>query len=194
LAAGQEGQGPICKRLLTSPLPAPNCEAARRAGWPRGGQPPRGKSGLHEAAVPGNARAGKPDGKRHREQSAAQVAARVKRWSKSPPRPWQQGRHGKPHREQCQIGPPRGTRRFRPIPPLGRFSREGSGWQLEAPGNRRTRGMVIEGGNPGTESGLQALRAHFPGLALLTRRVRRVKAQPQDRIQPKGPCLFGRRR
>ncbi len=29
---------------------------------------------------------------------------RVKRWGKSPPRPWQQGRHGKPHREQCQIG------------------------------------------------------------------------------------------
>ncbi len=31
----------------------------------------RGKSGLHEATVPGNARAGKPDGKRHREQTAA---------------------------------------------------------------------------------------------------------------------------
>jgi len=36
------------------------------------------------------------------------VGVRVKRWGKSPPRPWQQGRHGKPHREQCQIGPPRG--------------------------------------------------------------------------------------
>ena len=34
--------------------------------------------------------------------------ARVKRWGKSPPRGWQQHRHGKPHREQCQIGPPRG--------------------------------------------------------------------------------------
>lgn len=33
---------------------------------------------------------------------------RVKRWGKSPPRRWQQGRHGKPHWEQCQIGPPRG--------------------------------------------------------------------------------------
>ena len=30
----------------------------------------RGKSGLQEAKVPGNARAGQPDGKRHREQSA----------------------------------------------------------------------------------------------------------------------------
>ena len=39
---------------------------------------------------------------------------RMKRWGKSPPRPWQQGRHGKPHREQCQIGPPRG-----PVPVRG---------------------------------------------------------------------------
>ena len=29
---------------------------------------------------------------------------RVKRWGKSPPRGWQQLWHGKPHREQCQIG------------------------------------------------------------------------------------------
>ena len=31
-------------------------------------------------------------------------AERVKRWGKSPPQPWQQGWHGKPHREQCRIG------------------------------------------------------------------------------------------
>ncbi len=37
------------------------------AAWPLG---PRGKSGLHEATVPGNARRGKPQGKRHREQTA----------------------------------------------------------------------------------------------------------------------------
>ena len=30
----------------------------------------RGKSGLHKAMVPGNARLGKPKGKRHREQTA----------------------------------------------------------------------------------------------------------------------------
>src|SRR5258708_12025270 len=30
--------------------------------------------------------------------------ARVKRWSKSPPRDRQRKRHGKPHREQNQIG------------------------------------------------------------------------------------------
>ncbi len=30
----------------------------------------RGKSGLQKATVPGNARAGQPDGKRHRKQTA----------------------------------------------------------------------------------------------------------------------------
>jgi hypothetical protein len=29
-----------------------------------------GKSGLHQGTVPGNARAGQPDGQRHREQTA----------------------------------------------------------------------------------------------------------------------------
>ncbi len=37
----------------------------------------------------------------------------------------------------------------------------GSGWQLDRLGNKCGRGMVIQGGNPGTESGLQALRANF---------------------------------
>ena len=34
---------------------------------------------------------------------------RVKRWGKSPPQSWQQLWHGKPHREQCQIGATRGA-------------------------------------------------------------------------------------
>ena len=34
------------------------------------GRKARGKSGLHKVTVPGNARAGKPDGKRHRKQTA----------------------------------------------------------------------------------------------------------------------------
>ena len=34
------------------------------------GRKARGKSGLHKAMVPGNAWAGKPDGKRNREQTA----------------------------------------------------------------------------------------------------------------------------
>ena len=71
----------------------------------------RGKSGLQLARVPGNARRGQPQGKRHREETATtrevrlrQSVVKVKRWGKSPPRTWQQGRHGKPHPEQRQIG------------------------------------------------------------------------------------------
>ncbi|GGE43987.1 hypothetical protein GCM10011517_09570 [Actibacterium pelagium] len=37
----------------------------------------RGKSGLHEAMVPGNARPGKPEGKRHREQTATKRVAQA---------------------------------------------------------------------------------------------------------------------
>ena len=40
---------------------------------------------------------------------------RVKRWGKSPPRDWQQDRHGKPHREQCRIGIARGDRSGRKL-------------------------------------------------------------------------------
>ena len=76
----------------------------------------RGKSGLPLARVPGNARRGQPQGKRHREESALLFEkarlrlgkVMVKRWGKSPPRTWRQGRHGKPHPEQCQIGASRG--------------------------------------------------------------------------------------
>ena len=44
-----------------------------------------------KSTVPGNARAGQPDGKRHREQTASHASGvMVKRWGKSPPRVWQQ--------------------------------------------------------------------------------------------------------
>ena len=85
----------------------------------------RGKSGLHKATVPGNARPGQPEGKRHRKQTAQPSVAlrwtwvRVKRWGKSPPEGWQQRSHGKPHREQCQIGAVRGAQVGQPIPPAG---------------------------------------------------------------------------
>ncbi len=39
------------------------------------------------------------------------IWVRVKRWGKSPPRDGQPDRHGKPHREQCQIGTARGAGR-----------------------------------------------------------------------------------
>ena len=60
--------------------------------------------------MPANGRRGRPQGKCHREETANPVrlrahrAARVKRWGKSPPRDRQRKRHGKPHREQDQIG------------------------------------------------------------------------------------------
>ena len=38
----------------------------------------------------------------------------MKRWGKSPPRDGQPDRHGKPHREQCQIGGPHGRLRSGP--------------------------------------------------------------------------------
>jgi hypothetical protein len=70
----------------------------------------RGKSGLHGNTVPANCRRGRPQGKCHRKQTARAPRfvpgpwARVKRCGKSAPRPWQQGRQGKPHREQDRIG------------------------------------------------------------------------------------------
>jgi hypothetical protein len=59
--------------------------------------------------VPDNLRRGRPQGKCHRKQTASPDRrrtgkVRVKGCGKSAPRPWQQGRHGKPHREQDQIG------------------------------------------------------------------------------------------
>jgi hypothetical protein len=69
--------------------------------------------------VPDNVRRGRPQGKCHREQTAAPphfpsprkrgrvgrgAAVRVKRCGKSAPRLRQRKRHGKPHREQNRIG------------------------------------------------------------------------------------------
>ena len=147
----------------TRHLPYPTSRAEGRMAAPIWG----GKSGLPEAMVPGNARAGQPDGKRHREQTAPiSVGVRVKRWGKSPPGGWQQSPHGKPHREQCRIG---GSRRVS----AGSLQPRSPGWQHEADGNIGPRGMVIyPWGNPrGTESGLQALRAFF--VAVLTTKSRK---------------------
>lgn len=70
----------------------------------------------------------------------------VKRWGKSPPRDWQQDRHGKPHPEQCQIGASRGAGPGprSGIPPQGRQRPRGPGWQLDRRGNTVGRGMVIQ--------------------------------------------------
>ena len=133
----------------------------------------RGKSGLHEVRVPGNARRGQPQGKRHREETALvpdlfrrTAKVRVKRWGKSPPRTGQPGRYGKPHPEQCRIGAFSGKVRSSiaqamPETSAGTLQPLGPGWQLDRPGNRCGRGMVIQRRKPWTESGLQAIRAFF---------------------------------
>ena len=83
------------------------------------------------------------------------AGVRVKRWGKSPPRRWQQGWQGKPHREQCQIGTARRLASGDALSPAG------SGWQLEGHGQPwlKMNGHP-EGATPWTESGLQALRAY----------------------------------
>jgi hypothetical protein len=62
--------------------------------------------------------------------------ARVKRCGKSAPRPRRRGRHGKPHREQDQIGAARGLRLpagFRAAARVGRARRRATGVPEEWP-------------------------------------------------------------
>ena len=130
--------GPRCEPLLAFPAIPQHVSPRQTAGRPL--PTSRGKSGLHGNTVPANGRRGRPQGKCHREQSAgARVRpppARVKRCGKSAPRPWQQGRQGKPHRVQDRIGAavPRGTGAF----PLRRPGRS-----REARREARPRGMVV---------------------------------------------------
>ena len=63
--------------------------ALRADGWMTAGPSGREESpDSKKARVPGNARRGQPQGKRHRDQTAAPRAVTVKRWGKSPPRDW----------------------------------------------------------------------------------------------------------
>lgn len=84
----------------------------------------------------------------------------VKRWGKSPPRDWQQDRHGKPHPEQCQIGASRGGRSGNRYRPQGRQRPRGPGWQLDRRGNTVGRGMVIQRGQPLGQNPAYRLSAH----------------------------------
>ena len=121
--------------------PTMDCQTAGRRRCPRACPGSgRGKSGLHGNTVPDNVRRGRPQGKRHRNQTACKSRrsgprARLKWCGKSAPRPWQQGWQGKPHREQDRIGTaPHGAGVF----PLRRPGRS-----REARGKARPRGMVI---------------------------------------------------
>ena len=69
------------------------------------------------------------------------AAARVKRCGKSAPRLRQRKRHGKPHREQDRIGTARMLRAGGNPGPVSGSGRPGR--LLEAPGNRRPRGMAV---------------------------------------------------
>ena len=70
----------------------------------------------------------------------------MKRCGKSAPRRRQRRRHGKPHREQDRIGTARSIPQQRSAP--GSMSRScRPGWLLEAPGNRRPRGMAVTHAN-----------------------------------------------
>jgi hypothetical protein len=109
--------------------------------------------------VPANGRRGRPQGKCHRKQTAAAGpsglgAARVKGWGKSPPRAWQQERHGKPHREQDRIGAVEGQ-------PSGLFPAHRPGRLREADGDAGPRRMAAtfaapQGVEGHTKPGLQA--------------------------------------
>ena len=145
---------------MTPPPPRPNTHISRRPGSRcavaiRGG----GKSGLHGNTVPANGRRGQPQGKCHRKQTAGaprsnpRQTVRVKRCGKSAPRPWQQGRQGKPHREQDRIGVV--GRAFGPRP--GAFPPHHPGWSRQARGNARRRGMAAHCRKARTEPGLQAV-------------------------------------
>src|SRR5690606_28852547 len=74
-------------------------------------------------------------------------AVMVKRWGKSPPRDWQQDRHGKPHPEQCRIGASRGAgpQGYRRRDASAREARVGS-WTLVV--RRGLEEWSSKGGNP----------------------------------------------
>ncbi len=97
------------------------------------GRKARGKSGLHKAMVPGNAWAGKPDGKRNREQTAHACMGKGEPVGSEPTRGlvtgpvWQAPPGAMPNRNLARVD------RATDIT-AGQLWPKGSGWQLEAQG------------------------------------------------------------
>jgi len=126
---------------MCNPVSRPD---GRSAPMPKGGR--GGKSGLHGQTVPDNVRRGQTFTGCGLRDSATEnrpprlrsvlAAVRVKRCGKSAPRCRQRQRHGKPHREQDRIGMARGFG-------LSPVRASHSGRLLDAPGNRRARGMAV---------------------------------------------------
>ena len=77
----------------------------------------------------------------------------MKGWGKSPPRTWQQGRHGKPRLEQDQIGTSRGLAR-------GAHRLRCPGRSREPISNGRSRGMIVA--DPGLGFGAEQNPAYRP--------------------------------
>lgn len=129
-AAGLRGGAGFGQSPLTRPPHRPYLRLARRAGWPRRSRAvEESPDSLKQRCrvTPGR---GNPTESATENRLPSSGAEKVKRWGKSPPRPWQQGRHGKPHREQCRIGPPRGPvpeRQLKGKPPLGPLQPRGVG-------------------------------------------------------------------
>jgi hypothetical protein len=128
----------------------------------------RGKSGLHEATVPGNARPGQLEGKRHREQSALvnSTEVRLRRNQGKGETVGQEPTAGRATGPARQAPP--GAMPNRDLAPAvrkdgaGRLRPERSG--LAARSRRQRRGQRNghpEGATPWTESGLQAIRAYL---------------------------------
>jgi len=156
----------------------------------------RGKSGLRRVlglVTPGR---GDPteSATENRPPMAAQAdQARVKRWSKSPPPDWQQDGHGKPPREQDQIG--RRTAQAARVDPT-----EPAGRSLEVDGDIHPRGMTLhdrtrltdpprppKGGRAGSEPPRLTLHLSPRGARLpLACGVRRWSLPPRP---PKGAAL-----
>ena len=119
-------------------------------------------------------------------------SGRVKRWGKSPPPGWQQTGHGKPHREQCQIGIAWAAR------PGAASAPAGPGWQLEGCWQQHLeRNGHLGAGNRPRQNPAYSPSAHFPfphhppgGMAAL-------RALPPIRSafriggsQTRGPCRW----
>ena len=110
------------------------------------------------------------------------IGARVKGWGKSPPRDWQQERHGKPHREQDRIGTVRGETLegcFRLTVRVGCVRRMATCAQDEWPPRSRT-----ARGEGHTEPGLQASWQFLHDIAVKSADISRLRLRARLLIQP----------
>jgi hypothetical protein len=78
-----------------------------------GGDPRESATESKPPAFASGLRRGRPASLSHRSSASCEGGVRVKGCGKSAPRAWQQGRHGKPHREQDRIGMVRAHARVR---------------------------------------------------------------------------------